>query len=110
MLIRRAPEIPAREITDESLYLRRREFLTGAAAFGAAALAPGLAAQAAGPTGLRFSNVAKSQFSTDEAPTERHILPAKAWVFPELYPRFPRWLPSVADDGSTTGARPRIYT
>jgi methionine sulfoxide reductase catalytic subunit len=37
MLIRRPAEIPASEITDESLYLRRRDFLRAAGLLGAAA-------------------------------------------------------------------------
>ena len=34
MLIRRPPDIPSSEITPRDVYLRRREFLTGAAALG----------------------------------------------------------------------------
>jgi hypothetical protein len=39
MLIKAVPAIPSREITDEQIYLRRREFLrlAGGAAFAAAA-------------------------------------------------------------------------
>ena len=37
MLIRRPPDVPSSEITDESLYLRRRDFLRTAGLFGAAA-------------------------------------------------------------------------
>ena len=37
MLIRRPEAIPAREITDPALFLRRREFLCGAALLGAGA-------------------------------------------------------------------------
>lgn len=61
MLIRNAPTIPASEITPQSLYLRRREFLAGAAVFGAAALL-GERTAAAGP----LAAAAKSPFSTDE--------------------------------------------
>src|SRR5262245_38542750 len=46
MLIRRAPRFKSSEITDEKLYLRRREFISGAAA---AALVP--LALGAGPPG-----------------------------------------------------------
>jgi sulfoxide reductase catalytic subunit YedY len=62
MLIRRPADIPASEITPHSLYLRRRELVLGAAAFGLTALAPGLAHAA------RLS-ATKSPLSTDEPST-----------------------------------------
>ena len=43
MLILRAPMFRSSEITDETLYLDRRRFITGAAALGAAALLPATA-------------------------------------------------------------------
>ena len=46
MLIKRAPDIRSSEITDEKLYLRRREFIR-AAAIPAIAAAAGLASGAA---------------------------------------------------------------
>ncbi len=60
MLFRNASDIPTSEITPQSLYLRRREFLTGVAAFGSFAA---LAARSATAGPLTF---AKSAFSTDE--------------------------------------------
>ncbi len=49
MLIRRAPDIPSSEITDEKLYVRRREFMRLAGGAAAAAMAgpwfPGCAAE-----------------------------------------------------------------
>jgi sulfoxide reductase catalytic subunit YedY len=61
VLIRRPDPIPAREITDPALYLRRRELLAAAAAT-AGALALGGAGAAAA--------AAASRFSTDEEPTD----------------------------------------
>jgi sulfoxide reductase catalytic subunit YedY len=43
MLIRRGTDIPSSEITTESLYLNRREWLAAAGAIGVAALAPNVA-------------------------------------------------------------------
>jgi sulfoxide reductase catalytic subunit YedY len=49
MLIRRCPPVPAAEITDERLYLRRREFIRLAGSVAAAAAAPlGAAASSSG--------------------------------------------------------------
>ena len=60
MLIRRPSDIPSSEITPHSVYLRRREFLAGAAALGiGSTLLPGLA-DAAKLEGI------KSKYSTDE--------------------------------------------
>jgi methionine sulfoxide reductase catalytic subunit len=63
MLIRRPSDIAPSEITPRSVYLRRREFMAGAAAMGLAASLPGSAALA---TALQ---AAKSPFSTDEPQT-----------------------------------------
>ncbi|MFQ5417181.1 MAG: protein-methionine-sulfoxide reductase catalytic subunit MsrP [Myxococcota bacterium] len=63
MLIKRPDDIPSREITDESLYLRRREFIASAAAAAGALLAgPALGAPepARRPLG---------PYDTDEEPT-----------------------------------------
>lgn len=62
MLIRTANDIRPSEITDRSVYLRRREFILGAAAMGAAAAAPWGAVAAPLAT-------TKSPFSTDEPMT-----------------------------------------
>jgi len=63
MLIRPPRDIPSSEITPRSVYLRRRDFIGGAAALGVAAALPfGRTAHAAMPA-------AKSPFSTDETPT-----------------------------------------
>jgi sulfoxide reductase catalytic subunit YedY len=62
MLIRRPPDIRSSEITPKSAYLRRREFLGGAAALGVAAAMPFGSAWAALPA-------TKSPFSTDEPQT-----------------------------------------
>ncbi len=74
MLIKTVAEIPSSEITDERLYLNRRQFLqsaavatAGAAMLGFAPGLPGVAealAQTQGPVPL--PNVRKSAFSTDE--------------------------------------------
>ena len=77
MLIGKAPDFRYSEITPQSLYLRRREFIQAAAAAaigGAASLAPGLVdaagAQVAGPGVLpKLPNVKTSSFSTSEKPT-----------------------------------------
>jgi sulfoxide reductase catalytic subunit YedY len=64
MLINRAPEIRSSEITSKSLYLRRREFITGAAALAVASVLP-LPAEA----GEKLPGVVKGPFSTDEKQT-----------------------------------------
>ena len=61
MLIRGPEDLPAREITPRSVYLRRREFLEGAV-LGAAAFALGSA-----PTS---SATAVARYDTEETPTE----------------------------------------
>ncbi len=70
MLIKKAPDIRSSEITPKALYLRRREFIQGAALAAAGALAAGpfsgqAAAQAAGPGKLaKLANVKTSRFSS----------------------------------------------
>ncbi|HVY43629.1 MAG TPA: protein-methionine-sulfoxide reductase catalytic subunit MsrP [Hyphomicrobiaceae bacterium] len=62
MLIRRPSDIAPSEITDRSVYLRRRELMTGAAAFALSALLPAVASAAA-------LSGAPSPLSTPEKPT-----------------------------------------
>ncbi len=66
MLIKRPPDIKASEITDKSLYLRRREFILDSALAGLAAAGLGTMGQAVAGTGEKLSNVKKSLFSTTE--------------------------------------------
>jgi sulfoxide reductase catalytic subunit YedY len=61
MLIRRANDVTPSEITDPTLYRQRRNFITGAAALGAAALLPRTASAAA-----KLPNVKKSAYQVDE--------------------------------------------
>ena len=61
MLIRRSTDIAPSEITDQTLYRQRRDFITGAAALGAAALLPHSAEAAA-----KLPNVKKSSYQLDE--------------------------------------------
>ncbi len=70
MLIRRADEIPASEITDERMYLRRREFLQacGIAAVGLAAGGADLGAQSGGRP-PKLANVTPGPYGTTEAKT-----------------------------------------
>lgn len=67
MLIRRAPDLRWSDVTDEGLYLRRREFLRAAAipavSAAVALTVPGLAAAAQDA----LPDVRKGPFSTDEA-------------------------------------------
>ena len=73
VLIRRAPDIPTREITDESVYLRRREFLRGAAsatvATGMALVAGGRSRAAARSEYAVLPGVEPGPFSTGEEQT-----------------------------------------
>jgi methionine sulfoxide reductase catalytic subunit len=68
MVITQAPDIRSAEITPQSLYLRRREFMQAAGITAAAALAgiSGHAALAAAAGGEKLSLAKKSPFSTDE--------------------------------------------
>ena len=70
MLIRRPPDIPSSEITDERLYVRRREFLetVGLAAAGLAVGAVTLDAQPS-PRPPKLDHVVKGPFGTTEAQT-----------------------------------------
>ena len=63
MLIKRAPDFKASEITDYRLYLNRRQFLVGATAL---ALAPSAAAAAAAPTGQPLKAGRNAVYSLDE--------------------------------------------
>jgi sulfoxide reductase catalytic subunit YedY len=72
MLIKRPSDIPSSEITDEKVYLNRREFIR-AATRTASAVAAGvlgaeslLEAQAAAPHGAKLRKIAKSPLSTIE--------------------------------------------
>jgi sulfoxide reductase catalytic subunit YedY len=74
MRIKRAPDIRSSEITDEKIYLTRREFIqtaTGTAAAGATVLAEGgavlEAATQPAPHGRKFDNVGKSRLSVSAA-------------------------------------------
>jgi sulfoxide reductase catalytic subunit YedY len=72
MRIRRAADIPSSEITDERVYLGRREFLrtVGLATAGAAAGVAGLGAQAGGGRRLpKLEGVRRGPFGTSEAQT-----------------------------------------
>ena len=68
MVIKKAPDIRSAEITPQSLYLRRREFMQAAGITAAAALAgiPGHAAPAAAAGSEKLTIARKSPFSTDE--------------------------------------------
>jgi sulfoxide reductase catalytic subunit YedY len=61
--------LPEREITDPQLFLRRRELLGAALAWGAAASLPSLACAEASPA-RKLANVSPGAFSTDEPPTD----------------------------------------
>jgi sulfoxide reductase catalytic subunit YedY len=69
MLIRRAPRFRASEITDEKLYLSRRELMAGAAAMIAAPLAVAATADAKTPTGAPLKATRNAQMSLTEPPT-----------------------------------------
>jgi sulfoxide reductase catalytic subunit YedY len=71
MLIRRAADIPASEITDERLYVRRREFLQafGLAAVGLAAGAIDVDARQGDGRPPKLANVTAGPFGTSEAKT-----------------------------------------
>ena len=80
MLIRRRQpwDLPANEVTDEALYLRRREFLRGAAVLTGALLLPGCQSNGDGPVAAAtevpsalasIAGVVKGPFGTDEAQT-----------------------------------------
>ena len=58
--VKKAWELPEREVTPESLYLNRRQIMAGAGAAAALAAFPGIAAAS------KYDDIAKSPFSTDE--------------------------------------------
>jgi sulfoxide reductase catalytic subunit YedY len=71
MLIKHAPDVRSSEITPQALYLRRREFIQGAALAAAGAMVGPFTGQAeAQLTGpgkhARLANIQKSRFSTTE--------------------------------------------
>jgi len=65
----RAPDIRSSEITDESVYLRRRQFLRGTLLATSAALVPSLAGSAPAPGEPRLENVVQGPFGSDEERT-----------------------------------------
>ena len=69
MLIRRPDDIPAREISAEPLFLRRRELLQAAGLAAATAWIPGAAGHGAAPTGRELEDVRPGPFGTDEEHT-----------------------------------------
>jgi len=71
VLIRRPADIPSSEITPESIYLRRREFMGAAALFAGATALPGLghAEEASNLKPLSFRKASASPFTTTEALT-----------------------------------------
>jgi sulfoxide reductase catalytic subunit YedY len=74
MLIKKAPDIPASEITSKNAYLNRRRFLTGTAVAGAAALAGLAFRELTSPSVVTEANtkidgIQKSPFSTTEKQT-----------------------------------------
>src|SRR5207253_819933 len=76
MLIKRPTDIRSSEITDQKLYLNRREFLTaasvtaGAAAIGAIGGEAMLQAATPAPHGRKLENVKKSAFVVDDKPNK----------------------------------------
>lgn len=74
MLIKKPGDIPSSEITSKSNFLNRRQFLTGAAAAGAAVAGGfflrnhGLSDSHVEASGQKLSGIVKSQFSTTEKP------------------------------------------
>jgi len=70
MLLKAAPDLRWSDVTDERLYLHRRDFMRTAGAAVAGAAAALASVPAAAQTGTPIPNVAKSRFSTDEPLTE----------------------------------------
>jgi sulfoxide reductase catalytic subunit YedY len=69
MLIKKSPDIRWSEVTPQALYLRRREFIQGAALAAAGVLAGPFSGQAAGQTAgpgklAKLANIQTSRFST----------------------------------------------
>jgi sulfoxide reductase catalytic subunit YedY len=69
MLIRRPDPVPAREVTDPGLWLRRRDLMRAAGIALAAAALPQAACGADAPAAPRLPGVKPGPFSTDEEPT-----------------------------------------
>jgi len=72
MLIKKPADIPYSEVTPQSLYLRRREFIQSAAAgaIGAAVALTPAVTRAQGQGRPKLPNVRKSSLSTTEAPND----------------------------------------
>jgi sulfoxide reductase catalytic subunit YedY len=69
LLIRKPNDIRSSEITSESNYLNRREFIRAGAIAGGSLIAPSAIGAVIPDTRLAaLSNVSKSALSTDEAP------------------------------------------
>src|SRR5262245_25263454 len=73
MLLKKSPDIRSSEITDQKLYLNRREFLqaatgTAIAVAGALAFEPTLRAATPAAHGRKLENIKKSALATDERP------------------------------------------
>ncbi|NNC58004.1 MAG: protein-methionine-sulfoxide reductase catalytic subunit MsrP [Woeseiaceae bacterium] len=69
MLIRRPPDIRPSDITSEENYLNRRDFIRAGAVVGGSILAPSaMAAIVPEAHGAKLGDVARSKYSTDEAP------------------------------------------
>ena len=72
MGIRKASDLPSREISEPGLYLRRREFLRDAAlASAAVALVPGIACGSDAPRGTPIPNVKPCLLYTSPSPRDR---------------------------------------
>lgn len=121
MLIKRPQDIPSSEITERSMYLRRREFLSRSVDIGltAAALGAfgGLAPPRAALAGEKLAGVAKSAYAVDEelTPYESATTYNNFYEFgtakedPSLYAKDFRTRPwSVTVEGEC--ARPGTYT
>lgn len=69
MLIKKPVDINSSEITDQALYLRRREFLKTAALAAGAALVPGLLMPRQARAGVKLANVRKTSYGKDDTLT-----------------------------------------
>ncbi len=69
MLIRKTADINPSEITDQALYLRRREFLKTSALAAGLALAPGLLLPRQARAAVKLANVRKTPFGKDDTLT-----------------------------------------
>jgi sulfoxide reductase catalytic subunit YedY len=108
MLIRRPEPFAPSEITDEALYLRRREFIVGAAAVAAATLATGCtrteAAPAPKPESLAPLSARRNEaFSVKDTPTK--------WESATTYNNFYEFGVDKDDPARLAGSlRPRPWT